>query len=149
MDSGWIQVFVLTIAECVAPAGKTVCQESQYELQFLTKGDCDYALQELLDLKSRTDNIIVDKSKSKCVPTARQSDVYPDLESITAANSGQPGWKAPTSGESASGSTPRSHQERLAKLKSCEETNGVAPCAIGEIIIEGAAQEVEVWRRDQ
>jgi hypothetical protein len=41
MDTAWIQVFVLTLSECVAPAGKTVCQEQSFELQFLTEADCN------------------------------------------------------------------------------------------------------------
>ena len=37
MDTGWIQVFVLTLAECVAPPGKTVCQEQQVHYQFVER----------------------------------------------------------------------------------------------------------------
>ena len=40
METAWIQVFLLTMSECVAPAGKTVCQEQDVELQFLTQADC-------------------------------------------------------------------------------------------------------------
>ena len=36
MDTAWIPIFILTFAECVAPAGKTVCQEQEFQLQFLT-----------------------------------------------------------------------------------------------------------------
>ena len=43
------------------------------------------------------------------------------------------------------------HSERLDALKSCEETNGVAPCKIGEIILEASADEPppEIWRREK
>jgi hypothetical protein len=43
------------------------------------------------------------------------------------------------------------HNERLASLKSCEETNGVAPCKIGDIILEAPAEDdrLEVWRREK
>ena len=34
MDTAWIQVFVLTLSECVAPAGKTICQEQAFELDY-------------------------------------------------------------------------------------------------------------------
>ena len=44
MDASWIQVFVLTLAECVPPAGKAVCQEQQFELVFVSQGDREYAL---------------------------------------------------------------------------------------------------------
>ena len=50
MDTAWIQVFVLTLAECIAPAGKTVCQEREFDLQFLTRADCEYALEQLVSL---------------------------------------------------------------------------------------------------
>ena len=49
MDTAWIQVFVLTMSECVAPAGKTVCQEQDVELQFLTQADCQAATEGLLN----------------------------------------------------------------------------------------------------
>lgn len=149
MDTGWIQVFVLTLAECVAPAGKTVCQETQFELQFLTRTDCEFALEQLVDLKSASDNVIVDRSRSGCAPSASRSEVFPTLAAASTALSGEEGWQAPDVEEPATSTARLSHQERLASLESCDETNGVAPCKIGEIIIEGAAEQVEVWRRVQ
>ena len=50
MDTGWVQVFVLTLAECVAPAGKSVCQQNQFELTFLNRADCEFALEQLIEL---------------------------------------------------------------------------------------------------
>ena len=66
MDTAWIQVFVLTIAECVAPAGKTVCQEREFELLFLTQADCQVALEQFVTLKDESANVIVDRSASGC-----------------------------------------------------------------------------------
>jgi hypothetical protein len=45
--------------------------------------------------------------------------------------------------------TQSAHQERLKILHNCDEVAGVAPCKIGEIIIEAAEDErkTEVWRR--
>lgn len=149
MDTGWVQVFILTIAECVAPAGKSVCQESQFELQFLTQNDCEFALGQLLDLKTRSENVIVDEKRSGCAPSAKQSEVFMDLASANAALAGLEGWRAPESDSGKPGKSTQHHEERLAKLKSCEDTNGLAPCKMGDIIIEGAAQQVDVWRRDQ
>ncbi len=41
------------------------------------------------------------------------------------------------------------HQERLANLPECGDADGVAPCRIGDIIIEEATSgDVDVWRRD-
>jgi hypothetical protein len=64
MDTAWIQVFVLTLSECVAPAGKTVCQEQSFELQFLTEADCNYALQQLVSLKQESESVIIDPAKA-------------------------------------------------------------------------------------
>ncbi|HNP35497.1 MAG TPA: hypothetical protein PKK10_06565 [Woeseiaceae bacterium] len=149
MDTGWVQVFILTIAECVAPAGKQVCQQSDYELQFLTQNDCEFALQELLTLKSASENVIVDRDRSGCAPSARQSEVFKDLAAVDSALAGQDGWRQPESTEAVPQKSTEKYEERLATLKSCEDTNGITPCKIGEIIIEGAAQQVDVWRSDR
>lgn len=76
MDVAWVQVFVLTLAECIAPAGKTVCQEHEFELMFLSQSDCEVALEQLVTLKDAAENVIVDKSKSGCAPSARQQSVF-------------------------------------------------------------------------
>ena len=62
MDTAWIQVFVLTLSECVAPAGKTICQEQALELQFLTRSGChlcDDALS-VLDAAARRARVSVE-----------------------------------------------------------------------------------------
>jgi len=64
MATAWIQVFILTFVECVAPAGKTVCQEQQFELQFLTQADCQYALEQLIAMKGEAEHVIVNRQKS-------------------------------------------------------------------------------------
>jgi hypothetical protein len=86
MDTAWIQVFVLTLSECVAPAGKTVCQEQSFELQFLTEADCNYALQQLVFLKQESESVIIDPAKASCAPTARQQQVFASLDAIEDAN---------------------------------------------------------------
>ena len=150
MDTGWIQVFVLTLAECVAPAGKTVCQEREFDLQFLSRSDCEFALEQLISLKDESEHVIVNRSKSSCAPSARQSDVFAKLEDVTAATEDKQGWREPVAGEAEPTPTQVSHQDRLAELPTCEESGGEAPCKMGGIIIEAAAQEapVDVWRRD-
>lgn len=149
MDTAWIQVFVLTLAECIAPPGKSVCQEHEFELQFVTEADCATALEQLVTLKQESANVIVDRAKSGCAPTARQTSTYASLEAINEANRDTIGWRQPgPAAESPSGTT-AAYQERLAKLKTCDETGGVAPCKVGQIIIEGASGDpVEVWRRN-
>ena len=147
MDIAWIQVFVLTLAECVAPAGKSICQEQEFQLQFLTKADCEIALDQLVSLKEESGTVIVNPNRSNCAPAARQRDVFESLEAINKAFDAD--WEAPQAGEAESSSSEMSHKSRLEELKSCEETEGIAPCKIGDIIMEGAdGDSVDVWRRD-
>ena len=149
MDVAWIQVFVLTLAECVAPAGKTICQESEFDLQFLTQADCEYVLEQLVSLKDESASVIVNRSNSSCAPSARQVDVFASLEAVSSASGDKSAWRDPKVAESSS-ATQMLHQERLKGLPSCEESDGIAPCKMGGIIIEPATQgkSVEVWRRD-
>ena len=149
MDTAWIPIFVLSFAECVAPAGKTVCQEHEFELQFLTQADCEAALEQLIAVKDASETIIVDKKQSRCAPSARQHAVYANLAEVSAAVADDEAWIAPATQEPVTDSMRNVHQERLASLPSCEDSKGVAPCTIGEIIIEEAAapNQVEIWQR--
>lgn len=149
MDTAWIQVFVLTLSECVAPAGKTVCQEQSFELQFLTRADCEYALQQLVSLKQESESVIIDPARASCAPTARQQRVFASLDAIEDANRDTANWKAPADEDTAPGIAVVSHRERLASLPDCDADGAEAPCKVGEIIIEaGDVEPVEVWRRD-
>ena len=149
MDTAWIQVFVLTLSECVAPAGKTVCQEQSFELQFLTQADCEFALQQLVSLKQESESVIIDPARASCAPTARQQPVFASLEAIEAANRDTANWRAPKGSDAVPGVAQASHQERLASLPECGGEGVEAPCKVGEIIIEaGDVEPVEVWRRD-
>lgn len=150
MDTAWIQVFVLTLAECFAPAGKTVCQEQQLELVFFSKSDCEVALEQLLELKEASDNVIVDRAASRCAPSARQTDAFASLEAINEAYKDATGWHVPGEEGKEPVVSHAAHQDRLENLKTCEESRGVTPCKIGDIIIEGASGDpVDVWKRDQ
>lgn len=151
MDTGWIQVFVLTLAECIAPSGKTVCQQQEFELVFLTQADCELAMEQLVTLKDAAENVIIDKSKTRCDATARREPVFASLaEAGNSVGSGV-AWRAPDVEEQAAATVDTNYQRRLEKLKTCDETDGVAPCKIGEIIIEEAVsgEPVEVWRRER
>lgn len=150
MDTAWIQVFVLTIAECIAPAGKTVCQQHEFELQFLTEADCHVALEQFLTLKEASADVIVDRSRSGCAPSARETSTFASLDAINEANRDTIGWQAPGPDDNNSSQTTAAYEDRLAGMKTCEETRGVTPCKVGEIIVEdGRGEPVEVWRRDQ
>ena len=76
MDTGWIQVFVLVLSECVAPAGKTVCQEQELRYEFFDKDDCEIVLQQLLAHKDSAEDIIINREKSSCLPTAKKQRIY-------------------------------------------------------------------------
>ena len=149
MATAWIQVFILTLAECVAPAGKTVCQEQQFELQFLTRDDCEYALLQLITMKDQADYIIVNRQKSGCAPTAVESESFATLDAINEANKETAGWRVPGETDVRRRVVNMDHNERLKDLMYCEETDFVVPCKIGDIIVEDASgNSVEVWKRD-
>ena len=149
MDAAWIQVFLLTLSECVAPAGKTVCQEQQLELQFLSQADCEAALEQLVTLKQESNKVIIDPDKASCTATARRQEVFVSLEAVANAYGTQENWKAPDVSEADPSRELTLHQERLDKLPVCGETSGV-PCKMGDIIIEESTGDpVDVWRRDQ
>lgn len=147
MDTAWIQIFILTMSECVAPAGKTVCQEREYELEFASRGSCEVALQQLVALKERSDDIIVNTERTGCAPSARERQVFATLDEINAELSGNFGVEVAQPEAPVADFTQDAHRERLGVLSTCEDTGGEAPCKIGDIIIEGASeQSADVWR---
>lgn len=149
METAWIQIFILTLSECVAPAGKTVCQEQQFELQFLSEADCQYALEQLIVMKDEADHVIVNRKKSGCAPSAADIGTFSSLDAINDANKDTIGWRAPGDNDVRRATVNEDHRDRLADLESCEATGGAAPCKIGDIIVEKATGDsVEVWKRD-
>lgn len=156
MDTGWIQVFVLTLAECVAPAGKSVCQEQQVQYQFVDRQECEAALQHLLDYSTNSGNVIVNEQRSSCRPTAVQHKVYASLADMKGQLSDAEGWETldarrpEGNGESPErNQTEAAHQQRLASLPECEDVARTPPCKVGQIIVEAeSGRELEVWRRD-
>jgi hypothetical protein len=151
METAWIQVFVLTLTQCIAPAGKMVCQEESVEYHFTNEEDCARALVLMVDLAARADNTLVDRSKSNCTPGAKESVVYADSDGAKSSLANTENFVLIDGKEPPPDFMQVAHDVRLENTKSCEETNGVAPCKIGEIILEAAADEsrTEVWRRDK
>ncbi len=147
MDMTWIQVFVLTLSECVAPAGKTVCQDHEIEMQFLSRAECEVALQELVSIKDQFENVIINRQKSGCSVSARESQSFASLDAAKAA-SNEDEWRDVES-EKAASLVP--HEDRLKKLKTCDDSLGVAPCKSGAIIVEStvSGREVEVWHSQE
>jgi len=149
METAWIKVFVLTLTQCIAPAGKMVCQEETVEYYFASEDDCARALVQMVDLAARADNVLVDRQRSDCKPGVRETQVFASGED--ARSSITPGGdvvliedRIPTADFMQS-----AHADRLKELKTCDETDGVAPCKIGDIIIEEAAagKKSQVWRQ--
>lgn len=151
MDTAWIQVFVLTLAECAAPAGKTVCQEREFDLQFLTRADCEYALEQLVSLKDESASVIVDRNRSRCAVSARESAVFASAEDVSKAHAGAGDWIDPDPDAEVAIPSLASHEDRLASLPDCESYSGQGACRMGSIIVEGAnqGQVVDVWKREQ
>lgn len=156
MDTAWIQVFVLTLSECVAPSGKAVCQEQETQYRFADLEACEAMLDELMAYRSHDPNIIV--NSARCLPTVVEGPVFASLEEADQELAGLPGWGVLRPGEA----QPRqeaapqdaesltAHQQRLAALPECDAATSVTPCKVGQIIVEGEdEQELEIWRRDQ
>jgi hypothetical protein len=149
METGWIQVFVLTLTQCIAPAGKMICQEETVEYRFTSEDDCARALVQMVDLAARADNILVDRQKSDCKPGVMESKLFASGDDARSSMSTSAGVvlidnKAPPPDFMQS-----EHADRLKETKACEETNGVAPCKIGDIIVEAATEspKSQVWRQ--
>jgi hypothetical protein len=152
MDTGWIQVFVLTLSECIAPAGKTVCQEQEVQYQFVDKAECETVLQQLVDYSAGSDKVIVNEDRSSCLPTAKEAPVFASLDEANAELADSAGWGVlqPEQKREEIAQTQTAHQERLAKLPDCEATNRRPPCKVGQIIIESeSGEEMEVWKREE
>lgn len=147
MDTTWIQIFVLTLSECVAPAGKMACQDNEIEMEFLSRAECEVALQELVTLKDQFNNVIINRQKSGCSVSARESKSYASLDAAKAASNADE-WRDPDTSQAAA-AVP--HEDRLKNLKTCEDSLGAAPCKTGTIIVESAVsgREVEVWRSQE
>jgi hypothetical protein len=151
METAWIQVFVLTLTQCIAPAGKMVCQEETVEYHFTNENDCASALVQLVELAAVVDNVIVDRERSSCRPAAKESVVYAQADDVKGSLDNAEDFVLIDGETPAPDFTQSEHAERLANTRTCEETDGVAPCKIGEIILEGTSDSTrsDVWIRQK
>lgn len=151
METVWIQVFVLTLTQCIAPAGKMVCQEEAVQYQFLNNDDCEHALVQMVNVASSADSVIVNKNSSHCRPAAIESMAFSSVEEANAKFGNAEGWQVLTDANQPADFTQTAHQDRLKNLHECEDVAGVAPCKIGQIIIEAAAEteSADIWRRQK
>lgn len=148
METAWIQVFILTMSECIAPSGKTVCQQQEFQIEFASAEACEVAREQFIALKSQMDNVIVNRGRTRCETSARQQQVYASLEEVMTAVEPAARYDAPEAASKSEDFTEKAHKERLASLDTCEEARGRRPCKIGEIILEPEqAQSPEVWQR--
>lgn len=149
MDTAWIQVFVLSLSECVAPAGKTVCQEQVVQYQFYDQAECEAVLQQFIKYSSGADNIIINAEKSQCLATVRQSQTFRTLQQANQELGTIENLETLPVAQNAPAESSGEHASRLEKLPDCDSNYSVTPCKIGQIIVEtDATREIPVWRRD-
>ncbi len=156
MDTAWIQVFVLTLSECVAPSGKTVCQEQETQYVFFDRRDCEAALQAFIESKANDETVIVNPDRSRCLPSARQREVFATLEEANQQLADLEGWgvlppgqEHDQAGGEAADSSRMAYLDRLQSLPECDAQRSVTPCKVGQIIVEGPPEqrEIPVWRK--
>ncbi len=148
MDLALIKVVVLTLAECVAPEGKTVCQEQQVQYYFFDEVECQKVLEQLLDYRDGFENVIVNKEDSSCLPAAKDLPVF---TSRSAADDyfSETGGLGVISGKPAKKDfLQERHDLRLESLHVCDDDRLITPCRRGDIIIENMAEnKTEVWKQ--
>ncbi len=150
MDTAWIQVFILTVSECVAPAGKTICQERELQMRFVDRAACELAMEHILWLADGASDVIINKAETRCAASAVERPVYASFDAVKESADAAYAWQAPGGQTASQDFTQKAHRERLASLPTCEDAGGEAPCKIGEIIIEGAdEQRAEIWRSNR
>ncbi len=149
MDTAWIQVFVLTISECVAPAGKTVCQQQVSEIDFLSQADCEAALEQFVESKNANERVILNVDQTMCSSTARKREVWPSMEGINEALADSQGYTPANIEEAEADFQQVAHEQRLSEVPECTEQANTYPCRQGPIIVEEPpSRSVEVWRLD-
>jgi hypothetical protein len=151
METAWIQVFVLTLTQCLAPAGKMVCQEETVEYYFSSEDDCSRALVQMVDLAARADNILVDRQRSDCRPGVKQAQVFASGDEARSSMTGGANVLLIDDEVPPANFMQSAHNDRLKDLQACDATDGVAPCKIGDIIIEAASESPssQVWQQQK
>ena len=145
METAWIQVFLLTLTQCIAPPGKMVCQEESVEFLFADQVDCEVALAQMLEVSARVDTVIVNRESSHCRAAAKKMKLYASAAEAGGEFAGAQNFAKLQNDDPPPDFTQTAHRDRLDSLQNCDEVAGVAPCKFGEIIIE-AAGNVNIWR---
>ena len=86
METAWIQVFVLTLTQCIAPSGKMVCQQESVEFQFADQVDCEVALVQMIEVAARVESVIVVRENSHCRAETKKVKVFASIKMCLCAN---------------------------------------------------------------
>jgi len=150
MDIAWIKVVVLTLAECVAPEGKTVCQEREVEYHFVDEVECQKVLEQLIDYRDKFDNVIVDKAGSSCSASTKSAEVYSSRTDADPSFVDDDGNVVVGQGSKQKDFMRERHDTRLESLQVCDNQQLVTPCRRGDIIVESVSEnKTEVWKQSQ
>lgn len=150
MATAWVKVVVLTLTECVAPEGKTVCQEREIQHHFVEQAQCEAVLTELIEYRASREDVIVDAGKSSCLPTLKNVQVFSSEADANKVLSETEGWGVLPVEPAKKDFIQVRHDERLSSLPECDDDTANVPCKMGEIIIEGAtAKKTEIWRQQK
>ena len=150
MDIAWIKVVVLTLAECVAPEGKTVCQEQQVQYYFVDEVECQKVLEQLIDYRDGFENVIVNKSDSSCQPAAKDLQVFASRSKADEYFAEMGGLGVISDEPSTKDFLQERHDLRLQSLHVCDDEKLITPCRRGDIIIESVTEnKTEVWKQGQ
>ena len=100
----------------------------------------------MIEYKDSAENVIVNRDKSRCLPTAKTQRVFTNLDAINNASAELDGWGELPVDEERMDFIQKAHDVRLGELFECAETGGIAPCKMGDIIVEGATVRKSIDR---
>lgn len=150
MDAAWIKVVVLTLAECVAPEGKTVCQEQQVQYYFVDEAECQKVLEQLIDYRDGFENVIVNKADSSCQSASKNLEVFQTRSDADPSFVDEDGYVVIGEDPKQKDFMQEQHDLRLQSLPVCDDSQLVTPCRRGEIIIESVSEnKTKVWKQNQ
>ncbi len=150
MDAAWVKVVVLTLAECVAPEGKTVCQEQDTQFYFFEEEQCETVLQQLIEYRNGLDNVIVNAAKSSCLTAVLNRPTFSSQSEADRVYSGTKGLIDTSADAPEKDFIQVAHEKRLDELPECTANVDVKPCKQGQIIIEQSdAPQTQVWRQEK
>lgn len=150
MGTAWIKVVVLTLAECVAPEGKTVCQEQQVHYYFFDEAECQKVLEQLIDYRDGFDNVIVNKENSSCLPAAKNWQVFNSRTEVDRFFANTEGLGVLSDEPTPRDSMRERHYKRLQEMPVCDDEKLVTPCRRGDIIVESVSEnKTDVWKKSQ